>query len=238
VDPRKNRTALCILLILGTLDGEFKAPVSGQEVSRPERVRISIPTGGPVAVDGTVDAEEWEDADSVLLLSWSADPVKVFFKHDGSALLLAFSGFDEARPLVPEVLIATEGHEDTVWGPGHWWFHASGRDCWANGRYNDWGTCVPVTPAWEASNPPRTERWPGPLAWEMRIPFSTVGVDPASGRGFGIAFDLTDTERFWFLWPSGAQLGIPATWAEAVLEVGPSRTKRPGGSLGAGEIVA
>jgi hypothetical protein len=178
-----------------------------------------------VTVDGKVDAQEWEDSDSILVNTWSREPVVVFFKHDGSNLLVAFSEFDEARPLVPEVLIAVDGRLETVWGPGRWWFHASGQDCWAEGRYNDWGTCIPETPDWEANNPPGGDQWPGPLAWELKIPLTTIGLSPESDAVFGIAFDVTDTAQFWFFWPPRAQLGIPATWAEVVLDDQPKRKR-------------
>ena len=206
------------LFVLSNVGAEPSAAANGQQPTRPGRARVSIPQGSPVTIDGTVNAQEWEDADSILVSAWSPKPVVVFFKHNGSNLLFAFSDFDEARPLVPEVLIAVDGRLDTVWGPGHWWFHASGQDCWANGWYNDWSTCVSVTPDWEANNPARGDQWPGPLAWELRIPFSTIGLSQESDTVFGIAFDVTDTAQFWFFWPPRAQLGIPATWAEAVLE--------------------
>jgi hypothetical protein len=176
-----------------------------------------------VTIDGAAGASEWEGADSILVNAWSSEPVVVRFKHDGSNLLVAFSGFDSARPLVPEVLIAVTGRLETVWGSGRWWFHASGQDCWAEGRYNDWSTCIPVTSDWEANNPRRGAQLSGPLAWELRIPFSTIGLSLDSDSVFGIAFDVTDTQQSWFFWPPRAQLGIPATWAEGVLEAGPGR---------------
>jgi hypothetical protein len=184
---------------------------------RPPPPRITIGVGSSVTVDGVISPGEWGDADTVLIEVPSGSLVAVHFKHDGTSLLFAFTGFDQPLRHVPEVLIDVGNGKEGVWGAGHWWFHASATDCWSSGRYNAYDTCVPEAPVWEASNARHSQE-----LFELRIPFSTVGLEPGEGEIIGIAFDVTGTQRFWYMWPRGAQLGIPSSWGEAVIATGGS----------------
>lgn len=218
---RKSRAPfgplLCFLLVLPSLLSGQTGSARGSGAGGP-KPSFEIRPGRPIRVDGLLSPGEWADADSVLVETWSPDPTVVRLKHDGEALLFAFSGVDPARPLVPEVLIAVAGLDDSSWTSDHWWFHASGQDCWAAGSFNRWDTCTPEAPTWEASNPPQ-ERDPGtPLVWEVRIPFETLGPPEEAEPLIGLAFDLTDTSRYWFFWPGGARLADPFTWARAEIK--------------------
>jgi hypothetical protein len=178
--------------------------------------RITIPEGTPVVVDGVIAPDEWSDAGTVTIDARADSTITVHFKHDGANLLFAFTGFAQPIRHVPEVMLDVTNGKEIVWGPNHWWFHASATDCWTVGRYNDFDTCVPEAPTWEASNASHSRE-----RFEMSIPFSTVGMTLDTTPVIGIAFDVMG-QGHWDLWPHLAQLGIPRSWGEAVLATGGS----------------
>jgi hypothetical protein len=173
---------------------------------------ITIAPGSTVQIDGTMTGGEWDDAGSMHIRVSAVYSIEVRFKHDGESLLFAFSGFQPSPTRVPEVLLDVSNEKPFVWTTHQWWFHASGNDCWSQGRYNAWDTCVPESLEWEANNPP----WPAD-AFEMRIPLETLGLVLEEWTTIGISLNVTDTDRKWNMWPSGAQLGIPKSWGEAVI---------------------
>jgi hypothetical protein len=178
---------------------------------------IDIRYGRAPIIDGTISKGEWDDAGSVVIRVDSAAAITVRFKHDGENLYCGFVGFNNLSLLrVPEVLIDVDNDRSLVWKSDDWWFHASYTDCWSAGTYNDYSTCVEKAPTWEANNFRGVHSFknPPPII-EMRIPFELIGLVPDSAKTIGIAFDVTDTRREWNLWPSTAQLGIPASWGTA-----------------------
>jgi hypothetical protein len=186
---------------------------SGAVASVQEIPRIVIRSGRGIEVDGVNSAGEWTDADSVMIHGGVIVAVTVHFKHDGANLLFAFTGFSNRVTRVPEVLIDVNNTKELVWEQDHWWFHASGSDCWSSGRYNAYDTCVLETPAWQANNP-----HPPVEMFELSIPLATIGLTAGSDTVVGIAFDVTDTSREWDMWPAGAQLGVPSSGGEGVIE--------------------
>jgi hypothetical protein len=178
-----------------------EAAVESGDVTSVQQVpRVVIRSGTSVAVDGINSEGEWTDADSVII--HGSLPVTVHFKHDGANLLFAFTGFSRRITRVPEVLIDVDNTKGLFWEQNHWWFHASGSDCWSAGRYNAYDTCVRETVE----------------MFELSIPLETIGLTAGSNTVVGIAFDVTDTSREWDMWPTGAQLGVPRSWGEAVIE--------------------
>ena len=81
-------------------------------------------------------------------------------------------------------------------------------------KYNDYQSCIAEAPSWAANN--YVDEKAAPAAIEVSIPLATLGLTP--GTRFGIAFDVTDTQRVWTMWPRAAQLAIPASWGAAQLE--------------------
>jgi hypothetical protein len=67
---------------------------------------IRIPSGSPIAVDGKVSANEWEDSKFVTLPVAKNWTVRVRFKHDAENLYFEFEGVNRgAERLFPEMLI-------------------------------------------------------------------------------------------------------------------------------------
>jgi hypothetical protein len=71
-----------------------------------QRGMIRIPSGSPIAVDGKVSANEWEDSKFVTLPVAKNWTVRVRFKHDAENLYFEFEGVNRgAERLFPEMLI-------------------------------------------------------------------------------------------------------------------------------------
>ena len=137
----------------------------------------------------------------------------VSYKHDGEKLVFTFDALGtDPNFRYPEVMIDAKQDGGLVWGEDDWWFHASFRDCWSSGKYNDYKSCVNEAPSWSANN--YTDQTKAPASIEIAIPVATIG----SPKAIGIALDLTDTQTKYAMWPAGAQLAVPATWGTARIE--------------------
>jgi len=168
-----------------------------------------------VTVDGVLQASEWANAQTVMIGINTADNVQVMFKHDGTAMYLAYSGkLESANSLFPEVLTDAGNLGGNAWVSGQWWLHVSATDCENDGAYGVYTNCMATQPGWEgapnfAPGPPMTD------TVEIRIPFAKVGFNPATMDTMGISFMVTNTANIFRLYPTGADKDVPATWAKA-----------------------
>ena len=199
---------------LGVLAACSQAPQPAQPASIAAN-ELVIPRGTAVEIDGKLGPDEWRDARLVTLAvepGWSA---MIRCKHDGTTLAFAFDSLrrgEDAR--FPEIMFDAKHDGGLVWTADDWWFHASFRDCWSAGKYNDYTSCTAEAASFRANN--YVDQNAAPAAIEITIPFATLGV--ASGQDVGIAFDLTDTQATWSMWPARAQLAVPASWGTARIE--------------------
>jgi hypothetical protein len=98
---------------------------------------IRIPSGSPIAVDGKVSANEWEDSKFVTLPVAENWDVRVRFKHDAENLYFEFEGVKRGTErLFPEILIDPKNRKSESWEPGEWWLHVSKNLCEGNGEPN------------------------------------------------------------------------------------------------------
>ena len=179
--------------------------------------RLDIKHGGSIVIDGAFSSGEWSDANSLQIgieLGWT---VQVYYKHDRSNLYVAFSNLvNNGRKLYPELLLDMTNGKTASWNSNDWWFHASFNDCEGDGVYGiytfgDKGSCQKDHIDWTANNYPLSSE--GII--EIKIPYIKVGLVPSSGKTVGIAFDVTNAVNKWYLWPAGAKLENPSTWAVA-----------------------
>lgn len=213
-----GRAALAICLAAGcTSPSGASAPAAASPAAAGAPAApdtLEIRRGAAIEVDGRAAPGEWDDAATVTVEVAPGWTSTVRYKHDGSNLLVAFANLGSGRGtfVYPEVLLDAKNDGGLVWGADDWWLHASWADCWAHGSYNDYDSCrSEAKPPFEANNYVDQSRAP---EWiELRIPMATVLLTPSSQ--FRLAFVLTDTRRDYSLWPARAQLGIPASWADA-----------------------
>jgi len=191
------------------------APAAGPGAPLSGPAKIEIRKGAPIAVDGRAAPDEWDDAGTLEVEVAPGWMSTVRYKHDGTNLLVAFAnlGSGGGTFVYPELVLDAKNDGGLVWGADDWWFHASWADCWAHGSYNDYDSCrSEAKPPFEANN--YTDQKVAPEWIELQIPLATVQVTP--GSPFLLAVGRTDTRREHRLGPVLAQLGIPASWADAV----------------------
>jgi hypothetical protein len=218
------RVALLMCIGVGCTTPSDVRPASTTEVapvattapkapSGPEKIEVR--RGAAVTVDGRAAPGEWDDAGEVKVEVAPGWTSTVRYKHDGTNLLVAFANLGSKAGdafVYPEVVLDAKNDGGLVWGPDDWWFHASWADCWSHGSYNDYESCrSEEKPPFEANN--YVDQRVAPEWIELQIPLSTVQLTPSSS--FRLGFVLTDTRREYMLWPARAQLGIPASWADA-----------------------
>jgi hypothetical protein len=173
----------------------FLVGVSSAVPSSVERDVIRIPSGSPIAVDGKISANEWEDSKFVTLPVAKNWTVRVRFKHDAENLYFEFAGVKRgAERLFPEILIDPKNRKSESWEPGEWWLHVSNNLCEGNGEPNVYTKdgvfqCGHTKPGWEGNNP----RGADTDVVEVRISFAKLGLNAMAGTRFGIAFDMTET---------------------------------------------
>jgi hypothetical protein len=181
------------------------------------RNRIDIEHGRTPSIDGVFSSGEWRDANSIKISVEPGWTVQVFFKHDNSNLLIAFSNLvTNGRKLYPELLLDMANAKTASWEPGDWWLHASYNDCEGNGvfsvyTFGDNGSCQKDHADWTANNFPLSPE--GVI--EIKIPYAKIGLVPSNGKAVGIAFDVTDATSKWYFWPADAEQNKPSTWAVA-----------------------
>jgi hypothetical protein len=180
--------------------------------------QILIRPGTAPKLDGKVELAEWWDASGVRFCAQADLEVQVLFKHDATYLYFAFvCGANAAGALVmPEIAIDPALDRSPAWATDDWWFHVSGSDCEAKGRYDVYTACAIDHGDWSGVPNFSLSPNPAPLnAFEIRIPLRKIGV--SAGDSIGIAFSvLYNTERR-SSWPFEAAFDSPATWAHATL---------------------
>jgi hypothetical protein len=187
---------------------------SSGEVACAQAHPFPISRGRPVAVDGSVDPGEWDDAQPYAVTPAPGWTVPVGIKHDGEALLVVFAQIQPpARPpfaAFPELMIDVGNDKSSVLADDDWWFHVSATDCHGMGEYDNYRTCVPEGEGWDANNFPG-----GSLIdlVEIRIEFATLGVDPNLEQDIGLLLRLSDTQGYAAHWPADGNADAPATWA-------------------------
>lgn len=180
----------------------------------PERV---VPAGGPITVDGSVSAGEWDDAAPFAFRVRPDWTTTVRLKHDGEALSVLFTEFQPPSSpphiVFPELALRVGDQPSQDWTLDDWWFHVSLTDCAAQGAHDDFAGCVPEATGWAANNFEH-----GVIdAVEIRIEFATLGIDATRPQNLGVLLRLSDTQGYARHWPKEADLEVPATWAEATL---------------------
>ncbi len=172
---------------------------------------------------------EWDSAAHVELFFQDpqGDPVTVhvWLMHDGASLQLAYElthGGNGAVFFAPELLLDASNDGGSSLGADDWWFHVSGSDCAARGRYDDYSVCTLNPVGWDTGPDARQREGRSIDAFEIRISFSTVGISVGRQVGLGvqvlhsvaIAGVWTHTRAFW---PTGGSPVNPATWQTAQL---------------------
>jgi hypothetical protein len=189
---------------------------------------LPIPFGPPATIDGEISPGEWATAN---LVTFSFEDVlgdsvsaNVWLMHDGGSLqaAYAFERTNERIFLAPELFLDTDNDKNPTLRSDDWWFHVSGSDCAAAGTYDDYSTCT-WNADWE-TGPRPSEREEGERldTFEIRIPFSKLGV--ATGSGIGLGFRVMHSAQVsgeWIIrtafWPAGGSPDNPATWETAQL---------------------
>jgi len=151
---------------------------------------ICIPIGSTPLVDGTAQADEWSDADSVRISADGVYDTQVKFKHDGSSLHISYnsySGLFVPGTGFPEVYFDIENDDSDNWSSDDWWFHVSATDCESMGQEQVYDECEADHDDWSAE--PNFNMTIEVNFVEIEIPFSKLGV--TSGSTFGICFSGT-----------------------------------------------
>ncbi|UCC83943.1 MAG: hypothetical protein JSW46_03130 [Gemmatimonadota bacterium] len=189
---------------------------------------LPIPFGPSATIDGEVAPEEWTSANLVTFsfqdVLGDYVTVSVWLMHDGRSLQAAFvfKRTNEDIFLAPELFLDTDNDKSSKLRSDDWWFHVSGSDCASAGRYDDYSTCT-LNADWETGpRPSQRERGEQLDRYEIRIPFSKLGVVTGSevGLGFRVMHSAQVSGEWVILtafWPLQGSPESPATWEEAVL---------------------
>jgi hypothetical protein len=143
--------------------------------------------------------------------------VRVRCSHDGRELTCRIDNLRKAgAERFPELMVDPQDERTSRWRKGQWWLHSSYNLCEGNGEFNAYKRdgvfqCAQEKPGWKANHFPLKEGEP----MEIRVTLAKLGL--ATGRRFGLAFDVTDTQSHWSFWPTKANLASPASWAQAEL---------------------
>ena len=180
--------------------------------------RILIRPGTAPKLDGQVELAEWCDASGVRFCAQADLEVQVLFKHDATYLYFAFVyGANAAGALVmPEIALDPALDHATAWAADDWWFHVSGSDCEAKGRFDVYTACAIDHGDWSGVPNFALSQNPPPIdAFEIRLPLKKIGV--SVGDSLGIAFSVLYGADRRSSWPFEAAFDSPATWAHATL---------------------
>lgn len=171
---------------------------------------LEIKRGAAPTLDGKIAENEWTDGGTATIMVQPDWPVKVHYKHDGANVHFAFANVKKgAEERFPEVLVDLK--RDGSMGETKW-FHASYRDCQADGKVNDWASCKPEQEGWAANNYPVAD---GGVI-EMTLSFTRLGITP--GKEFGLAIHLTDSKVEGAFWPVKAKLQEPSAWGRGIVK--------------------
>jgi hypothetical protein len=189
---------------------------------------LPIPFGPAATIDGEVSPSEWAAANLVTFLFEDAlgDSVtaNVWLMHDGGTLQAAyvFERTNEDIFLAPELFLDTDNDRSPTLRSDDWWFHVSGSNCAAAGGYDDYSTCT-MDADWETGpRPSQREEGKQLDVFEVRIPFSKLGL--ATGSEIGLGFRVMHSAQVsgeWIIrttfWPLQGSPDSPATWETARL---------------------
>lgn len=189
---------------------------------------IIVKEGTGITVDGIIEANEWTDADSLILEIETDWVSKVYYKYDGSHLLFAFTNLEQisGNPHSVDLLFDKFNNpfyldnmdDDDVW------IHASFGDCEAVGTYYDWNTCSESKPDWLANNLPFSN---GNDNIEFEINISKL--DNLIGDTLGFTMVLTGNVDTY--WPESASLDYPISWGKLLIESNATTIKANTSSL-------
>ncbi|MGB0177722.1 MAG: T9SS type A sorting domain-containing protein [Owenweeksia sp.] len=185
----------------------------GLILSAPVYSQLKVPMSNAINVDGKVDATEWSASDTATLTTASGKNVDVIYQYDPLYFNVAFLGNLESNGFrFPEILIDANNDRSLTWMPDDWWFHVSATDCEYQGQYGNYDSCQVVRPNWKGV-PNFSPGPPGTDTVEIRIPFSTIQVDPLNDT-ISLSFLVTNTFSIWEHWPSAATRQDPSTWQQ------------------------
>ena len=220
LDPRIvcQITILLILMLISSAPGIALPEGSALNTERkpPEAGILDFRKGKTPKIDGIDSPGEWSDAGTTHIIVRAGWKVTVRYKHDGANLFFGFRDVADPEKLlsrVPEVVFDMLNDRKTTWNEDDWWFHVSARDCQSQGRFNDYKTCLLEAAGWEANNQRGMEK---PEIFEIRIPYTYIGLKRGRETRFGIAINVTDTKTTWNFWPQNAVLANPSSWGEAI----------------------
>jgi hypothetical protein len=185
-----------------------------------EYVLLIVAACPPIGTAAQTDVARIPHAPAFVTLNIAIHPgwnVEFRCNHDGQELTCIISQLKHGEEeQYPELLFDPRNLKSTKWQTGQWWLHSSYNLCEGNGKFNVYtrnGTfqCAKRKHGWRSNHfPLRTMD-----VMTIQVALSKIGLAP--GRQFGFAADVTDTKSEWHLWPTGASLRSPATWATAEL---------------------
>jgi len=173
--------------------------------------------GVPVNIDGTITNSEWGDADSIEIYNPTTQPIKIYYKHDGTNFLAAFilHNIEVNEYKIPEVLFDTHNDKSTSWLLDDWWFHISAQDCEGQGEYDVWNDCSIVQPDWFGIPNFGFGTAPPIDTIELLIPWEKLNLQTGDTIGFAFNFWISDELRLY--WPNNATIESPATWGTVII---------------------
>ena len=186
----------------------------------PAFAQTSIPVGGSIKVDGVIEPKEWNDAASFAFAKSDIVTAKVFAKHDGAHLLLAYiyENPKDSTYILPEFFIDTKFTKGKIWGQDDFWFHVSAQDCFAIGKREDYSLCSRDDAPWKAvPNYPYGDAYKKIDVFEISVPFELVKVVP--GQTVGICFSIAIFPGELRLnHPQSSHEDVPETWMAISIE--------------------
>lgn len=233
---KANASASLVLVLVSTGLGAQRSNVPRTDCGVEQSINravLPIPFGPRAAIDGQVSTAEWATAN---LVRFSFEDVRgdsvtanVWLMHDGESLQAAyvFERQGDGIWCAPELFVDSHNDRSATLRSDDWWFHVSGSDCAAAGRFDDYSTCT-LSADWETGPKPAERGDEPPLrAFEVRIPFSKLGV--SAGSEIGLGFRIMHSARVsgesiigTAFWPPQGSPDNPSTWATAQLGSGES----------------
>jgi hypothetical protein len=221
-----GRSRLVAFLVAALLVGSCGNPTGPDNSIVVTPNALAIPLGSRATIDGEISPGEWASARAIRLSFENAPSssvtVDVRLMHDGAGLQVVYQ-FEAAAGilLAPELFLDTAHDRGPSLRNDDFWFHLSGSDCSNRGAYDDYSTCT--MSAWWETGPRPHERLDREVrVFELRIPFSGLGV--ATGSEIGIAIRIMHTARVadeWvtgtFFWPLNGSPDSPDSWELAQL---------------------
>ncbi len=177
--------------------------------------------GKRVYLDGVFSENEWT-ADAKIFSFEESEFVKsrVYLKHDGNNLLLAYENLDikDTTFLIPEFFIDTKFDKGEIWNENDFWFHVSAQDCYCKGKPKDFSNCRPDYLVWRASpNLPYNGAYEAIGVFEISVPFELLGISLGDTIGVCLSLKLYPHEII-LNYPETANADKPISWKEFVIK--------------------